>query len=261
KRALANARAINAIERDGRLPVTTSANCLQPDGENDNGWDQGLLFLNPSQVWFQPPGYVTQMYSAAHQSQQVWSSVVDTNSDLDVSAQSSADGKTLTLKIVNSNGSSKPAAIHLAGFSLMNPIAVVNVLSASLDAANTAQNPTSVKPIQTNWQYQNTNHTVNYTFAPESVTTIVFQGQVAAATATASLSFDGAASSTVVTDSIVARNQKNRKHTSQGRISIYCRYGQPLNPEGIPTSSPRLRRRSYLGDGFTRIHNPIRGCG
>ena len=61
KRALANALAIQAIERDGRIPIATSANCLQPDGQNDNGWDQGLLFLNPSQVWLQPPGYVTQM--------------------------------------------------------------------------------------------------------------------------------------------------------------------------------------------------------
>ena len=38
---------MNAIERDGRLPIVTSANGLQPDGQNDNGWDQGLLFLNP----------------------------------------------------------------------------------------------------------------------------------------------------------------------------------------------------------------------
>ena len=54
-RALGNALAINAAERDGRLPIVTSANCLQPDGENDNGWDQGLLFLNPSQVWLAAP--------------------------------------------------------------------------------------------------------------------------------------------------------------------------------------------------------------
>lgn len=178
KRAVANALAINAIERDGRLQVTTSANCLQPDGENDNGWDQGLLFLDPSQVWLQPPGYVTQMYSTGHQPQQVLASVVDTNNDFDVSAQCSQDGSTVVLKIVNLNSSSKPAAIHLAGFSLTNPIAVVKVLSASLGAANTAQNPSVVKPIQTNWQYQSTNNTVSYTFAPDSVTTITFQGQV-----------------------------------------------------------------------------------
>lgn len=205
KRAIANALAINAIERDGRLQVTTSANCLQPDGENDNGWDQGLLFLNPSQVWLQPPGYLTQMYSTTHQPRQVWASVVDTNSDLDVSAQTSQDGATLVLKVVNLNSSSKPAAIQFTGFSPTNPVAVVKVLSASLNAANTAQNPSAVKPIQTNWQYQSTNNTVNYTFAPNSVTTIVFQGQAASvrvATLQHRYSFNGAAGSTVVTDSI-----------------------------------------------------------
>jgi hypothetical protein len=209
KRAMANALALNAIERDGRLPVTTSANCLQPDGENDNGWDQGLLFLNPSQVWLQPPGYVTQMYSATHQSQQVWAGVVDTNNDFDVSAQCSQDGKTLVLRVVNSNSGSKLAMIHLAGFSPTNSTAKVITLSASLDAANTAQNPLAVKPVQTNWNYQITNNMVSYTFAPDSVTTILFQGQVSpapAATLQHRYSFNGAAGSAVITDSIGSRN-------------------------------------------------------
>lgn len=209
KRAIANALAINAIERDGRLQVTTSANCLQPDGENDNGWNQGLLFLNPSQVWLQPPGYVTQMYSRSHQPQQVWASVVDTNNDLDASAQCSQDGKTLVLKVINLNSSSKPVAIHLAGFSLANPIATVNVLSAALDAANTAQNPFTVKSVQTDWQYQSTNNVVSYTFAPNSVTTLLFQGQTVpapVATLRHRYSFNGAASSSVITDSIGGKN-------------------------------------------------------
>ncbi len=47
RRALANAVAINIVERDGRILIATSANCLQPDGQNDNDWNQGLLFLNP----------------------------------------------------------------------------------------------------------------------------------------------------------------------------------------------------------------------
>jgi hypothetical protein len=63
RRALGNALATSAIARDGRIPIVTSANCLQPDHQNDNGWDQGLLFLNPSQIWLQPPGYITQMLS------------------------------------------------------------------------------------------------------------------------------------------------------------------------------------------------------
>ncbi len=64
---MANAVATHLCERLG-LPVATSANGLQPDGRNDNGWEtKGLLFLNPSQVWLQPPGYVTQMISRAFQ--------------------------------------------------------------------------------------------------------------------------------------------------------------------------------------------------
>src|SRR5439155_23491368 len=61
-RALGNARAIGALERRGsRVVVVTSANALQADGQNDNGWDQGLVFYDPSRSWLQPPAYVTQM--------------------------------------------------------------------------------------------------------------------------------------------------------------------------------------------------------
>ncbi len=52
KRALANALAIQGIERDGQIPIATAANALQPDGQNDNGWNQGLLFLNPSRFGY-----------------------------------------------------------------------------------------------------------------------------------------------------------------------------------------------------------------
>ena len=45
------------------------------------------------------------------------------------------------------------------------------------------------------------------------------------------------------------------------RIPIYCKGGPPLNPEGIPASSPRLRRRSYLGKWFHNNPQPRWGCG
>src|SRR5471030_887310 len=41
KRALSNALATIEAEKIGDLlPIACSANCLQPDGQNDNGWDQ-----------------------------------------------------------------------------------------------------------------------------------------------------------------------------------------------------------------------------
>jgi hypothetical protein len=94
RRALANALAIHALERDGRVPVATSANCLQPDGQNDNGWNQGLLFLNPSNVWLQPPGWVTRMISRNYLPAHVPVTVSGTD-QIDVSAKRSKNGKTL----------------------------------------------------------------------------------------------------------------------------------------------------------------------
>ncbi len=177
-RALGNALAINAAERDGRLPIVTSANCLQPDGENDNGWDQGLLFLNPSQVWLQPPGYVTQMYSGNYQPQEVWSSVADPNNDLDVTSERSQDGTQLVLKVVNLNSASESAVINLFDFVPTNSLAAVEVLSAPLTATNTAQAPLAVAPATTNWPHNFSNNAVHCAFAPNSVTTMSFQGQL-----------------------------------------------------------------------------------
>jgi hypothetical protein len=208
-RALGNALAINAAARDGRLPIVTSANCLQPDGQNDNGWDQGLLFLNPSQVWFQPPGYLTQMYSESYQPLEVWSGVVDSNNDLDVSAESSPDGSRLVLKVVNLNSSSESAAINLADFVPTNSTASVEVLSAPLTATNTAQAPLEFIPVETNWAHNYANKIVNYAFAPNSITTIAFQGELLPAPAPVLIhrySFQEAAGNTIVADSVGVKN-------------------------------------------------------
>ncbi|MDR3459712.1 MAG: DUF1080 domain-containing protein [Verrucomicrobiae bacterium] len=177
RRALGNALAINAIERDGRLPITTSANGLQPDGQNNNGWDQGLLFLNQSNVWLQPPGYVTQMYAANFQPLEIQSSVADPNNDLDVSAEGSQDGSQLVLQVVNLNSSPESATINISGFVPTNPAAAVQVLAALQSSVNTAQAPLGFVPANISWQHHFNGGNTTYTFAANSVTTITFQGQ------------------------------------------------------------------------------------
>ena len=208
-RALGNALAINAAERDGRLPIVTSANCLQPDGQNDNGWDQGLLFLNPSQVWLQPPGYVTQMYAGNYQPQEVWSRVTDPNHDLDVASERSMDGSQLVLKVVNLNSASEAALINLFGFVPTNSLATVTVLSAPLTATNNAQAPSSVASVTTNWPHNFSNNAVLYTFAPNSVTTLLFQGRLTGTTPPVlkhRYSFNGPAGGAIITDSVGGQN-------------------------------------------------------
>lgn len=208
RRALANALAINAIERDGRLPVTTSANCLQPDGQNNNGWDQGLLFLNQSNVWLQPPGYVTQMYATNFQPLEIQSSVANPNNDLDASAECSQDGSKLMLKVVNLNSSPESATINISGFAPTNPVAAVQVLASSQSSVNTAQAPFGFVPAKISWQHNFNGGNANYTFASNSVTTITFQGQVIVPSPTPPVilthrwSFNEPANSTQFVDSV-----------------------------------------------------------
>jgi hypothetical protein len=175
RRALANAAAINAIERDGRLPVATSANCLQPDGQNDNGWNQGLLFLNPSQVWLQPSGYVTRMVSRNFQAVAVKCELQQSSDNLDVSAKRSDDGKALVLQVVNFASQPQPTAIHLNGFTPSRSTARVEELSGTLDETNTAQAPNRITPRQTEWRHQFVGGNVQYTFPGQSFVVISFR--------------------------------------------------------------------------------------
>ena len=174
RRALANALAINAIERDGRLPIATSANCLQPDGQNDNDWDQGLLFLNPSQVWLQPPGYVTRMISRHYQPLLVKSDVQIPGSVLDLTAKRSQDGRVLVLQIVNPGDDAQTAQLTLDGFVPSQPQARISELAAPLNARNTAANPKTVVPVERNWTHHLKDGPATLTLPPRSFTVIQF---------------------------------------------------------------------------------------
>ncbi len=172
-RALANALAINAAERDGRLPMVTSANCLQPDGENDNGWDQGLLFLNPAQVWLQPPGYVMRIFSRHHERWIIKSDVKDPGHYLNVVASRSDDGKTLVLDVVNSCAGDVPATIVIDGYSFTRQ-ADIECLSGPLKMTNTAMAQNQIHPIQKIWQPDFKMGQAEYEFPRHSITAIQF---------------------------------------------------------------------------------------
>ncbi|MBI5835351.1 MAG: glycoside hydrolase family 127 protein [Armatimonadetes bacterium] len=150
-RALGNALATNRLERDGRLPIITSANCLQPDGQNDNGWDQGLLFLNPTSTWLQPPGYVTQMLSRAWQPNVVRCDVSGAPNLFDVTVKASADGRHLVLQVVNAEDQPVTANFDLVDFRPTSRTAKMTQLSGAREATNTAAEPTAIVPRESTW--------------------------------------------------------------------------------------------------------------
>lgn len=170
RRALANAIAIQTIDRDGRIPIVTVANCLQPDGQNDNDWNQGLLFLNPSQVWHQPPGYVTQMFSQPSPQSVVACQLSGETHGLDVIAKRTDDGRTLRLQVVNPGEAPVSALVQLQGFAPKKTMASGLELSGPLAAVNTATQPLSIAPQPRSWIHTLQSGTARYTFPAYSIT-------------------------------------------------------------------------------------------
>jgi len=176
RRALANAVAIGAAQRAGRLAVVTSANALQVDGQNDNGWDQGLLFLNPSSIWFQPPGYVMQMISRSYEPRGLEANISKTDGKLDVTASAREDRRSVVLRVVNLEAVPRTCEIQLDGFTASKPQAQVEELAAALDATNTAAAPERVKPRSFTWKHDfAAQKAATYTFPPGSFTVLRFE--------------------------------------------------------------------------------------
>jgi hypothetical protein len=175
RRALGNAIAINAIERDGGIPVAASANGLQPDGQNDNGWDQGLIFLNPSQVWFQPPGYVTQMVSCNYLPIHAPARVE--GAALDVSGKRSEDGKTLVLQAVNVSDRAVRCEIDLEGFAAGKATVTATELSGPMRACNTAEKPEQIRPVPKNLPHGLEGGMIKFKFAPRSFTVLKIESK------------------------------------------------------------------------------------
>jgi hypothetical protein len=174
RRAVAHGETVNGLMRMGdRVRIVCAANALQPDGQNDNGWDQGLLFLNPPRAWLQPPGYVTQMLSQSYQSQVVDASV--TGSDLDVTATGGPDYGSLILQVANLGEKPRSSRIDLAGFAPFRPVARLEELVGPLDATNPAEDPARIEPRQAQWRRTAEDGAVRYTFPPHSFTILRFE--------------------------------------------------------------------------------------
>jgi hypothetical protein len=176
RRALANAIAIGALQQLGeRLPVVCSANGLQPDGQNDNGWDQGLLFLNPTKVWLQPPGFVTRLIARHFQPVNLPVEVQGAAGALRVAAAGSEDGQTLVLRVVNSGEKAIAARIRLEGFALRGPTAAVVELAGPAGAVNSADEPNRIVPRLSELRLDVAAASVPYTFPARSFTVLTFQ--------------------------------------------------------------------------------------
>ncbi len=172
-RALANAYTINALQRRPKVDVVSSANALQVDGQNDNGWNQGLIFLNQNAVWGQPPYYVHQMKAKSWLPDVVRADITGGNALVNATALASADGEQLSIDVVNATGESLTYTVRLDGFRA--DTAAVTTLDGRPNGVNTAGNPHNVVP------HDSTVHiaggtTLTHTFPANSYTSLRLRG-------------------------------------------------------------------------------------
>lgn len=176
RRALGHAHAVNELQRlNHEMPVVCAANCLQPYRQNDNGWDQGMLFFTPSQVWGQPPYYVTQMISRNVLPLCVRAEFKSPNNDLDVTARMSEDATTLALQVVNLDAQRLATRIRLVSFTPKNPVARVTQIAGEIDDVNTPDDPQKIVPWERSWRYAIEDGEITYTFPPYSFTVLRFE--------------------------------------------------------------------------------------
>ena len=147
ERALCNAMAISNAERiSDIIQIMCSANALQVNKQNDNGWNQGLVFMDNSGAWYQAPAYIDRLFYDAYLPYvaNFTSSEVVNHAKLDITVLISEDQKAVSVKIVNRSGEALGIGIDIPA--MEKATMSVTTLQGALKAKNTTQNKYAIKP-------------------------------------------------------------------------------------------------------------------
>ncbi|MGN1410123.1 MAG: hypothetical protein ACI4XJ_08095 [Eubacteriales bacterium] len=141
ERAMANAYSIfSAMNHSDILPCMSSANCLQVDKQNDNDWNQGLLFMNNRSVWYQGAGLLDIML------ERVWlGGRYSFNEDIideKFNAAVMAEGDKISVCLLNRADEAEEIEITLPCLEGKKYAYARTVMSYPKNALNTAENPT-----------------------------------------------------------------------------------------------------------------------
>lgn len=151
QRALSHAYVLNVTRRHGDFCLMDCpANCLQVWRQNDNGWDQGQIFLTPDQVWGMPPFYAQQMAAQNALPLCVEARMQDAPPGLDVTVTRDEAGSVLVLSGVNVTDSPQRVEVQLTGFEDVASVGEAWTLTGDLKSVNTLAQPRHIAPVHTN---------------------------------------------------------------------------------------------------------------
>jgi alpha-L-arabinofuranosidase len=152
QRALANAVFINVAESYDFVEMLSFCNTAQAD-KMMFAWDQGHIFFNNNNAWYQPCGWVLKLAKDYQQTNRidikVESPIVKFDKrrqpSLSVGATINDAGDELVLKIVSQYPASLATKFKLNDFDANNQAEVV-MLKGELTDVNTAENPHNIAP-------------------------------------------------------------------------------------------------------------------
>jgi hypothetical protein len=168
-RALANAYAITALQKRPYLALVSSANALQVDGQNDNGWNQGLIFMNQGRTWTQPPFAVHQMIAGSFRTNVLKTDVDGIDDRFEATAFGDSSGR--SLDVVNASDEARTYVVDLGRNAGNADLSVTMLGDDRGTAVNTADNPDNIAPETFRLQLDAAGR-ATYRFPPRSFTTL-----------------------------------------------------------------------------------------
>ncbi len=130
----------------GNIPIVCTANGLQADPWNDNGWDSGMILFSNATAFLSPTAYALQLH-ARNDLPQVLNPSSDDPADLMVGASTSLDGLSLMLAVSNRSASSVSAQISVGNYAIAGAVTMTRLAAAALSSGNELASPRAVAPV------------------------------------------------------------------------------------------------------------------
>lgn len=137
---------LNAPAAVARRLVARAASFCNSAASNFDGFDQAISFFAGGDTWLQPPGWVHAMHAATRADQAL--AVAGDAGGLSVSAQRTAAGDRLYVRLVNAAAEPVGVAITLANWTASPAVTAWTLASAALNGGNSYANQSAVAPTQ-----------------------------------------------------------------------------------------------------------------
>lgn len=129
-----------------RLYARTASFCTGGSNQFDT-WDQGIAnFVTDGTTFLQPPGYVHVMISSTWAEVSLASSLTSGNPLTAFASQTTADGKTLVLRMVTGTSAQTVTIVFPPGTTATGPSYTITTLTGAPNGDNTPSTPTAISP-------------------------------------------------------------------------------------------------------------------